>query len=36
VPAAHVARHGLGLADAIHPNTWTSIARLAAFALLVV
>jgi len=36
VPAPHVARHALGLADTIHPNTWASIAQLAAFALLVV
>jgi hypothetical protein len=35
VPAAHVVRHLLGLPDTLHPNTYASIVKLAAFALAV-
>jgi hypothetical protein len=35
IPAAHVVKHILGLADTLHPNTYASIAALAAFTLVV-
>ena len=35
VPAAHVAKHLLGLPDTLHPNTYRSIAMLAVFTLVV-
>jgi len=35
VPAAHVAKHLLGLPDTLHPNSYRSIAMLAAFCLVV-
>jgi hypothetical protein len=35
VPAAHVFKHAAGLPDTIHPNTYTSIAMLGAFTLVV-
>jgi hypothetical protein len=35
VPAAHLARHLLDLPDTLHPNTYASIVKLAAFTLAV-
>jgi hypothetical protein len=35
VPSAHLARHLLGLPDTLHPNTYASILKLAAFCLAV-
>jgi len=35
VPAAHLAKHVLGLPDTLHPNTYRSIAMLTAFCLVV-
>ncbi|MGA7990945.1 MAG: hypothetical protein WCC53_05885 [Thermoanaerobaculia bacterium] len=33
VPSAHLAKHVLGLPDTLHPNTYASILKLAAFSL---
>lgn len=35
LPASHLVKHIFGLADTIHPNTYKSIAMLAAFSLAV-
>ena len=35
VPSAHLAKHLLGLPDTLHPNTYASILKLAAFTLAV-
>ena len=35
VPSVHFVKHLLGLPDTIQPNTWASIAMLAAFSLVV-
>lgn len=35
VPLAHIVKHVLGLPDTLHPNTYTSIAYLAGFSLVV-
>ena len=35
VPSAHLAKHILGMSDTLHPNTYTSIAKLAAFTLFI-
>jgi hypothetical protein len=35
IPAAHFVKHALGLRDTLHPNTYSSIAMLAAFSLFV-
>jgi hypothetical protein len=35
LPSAHLVKHGLGLPDTIQPNTYTSIAYLAAFTLVI-
>ena len=36
VPCAHLVKHWLGLPDTLHPNTYASILKLAAFSLAVV
>lgn len=36
VPSAHLIKHLLGLPDTLHPNTYASIFKLAAFSLAVV
>jgi len=33
IPLAHAVKRALGLPDTLHPNTWASIAMLAAFSL---
>ena len=35
VPAAHLAKHILGMSDTLHPNTYASIAKLAGFSLFI-